>query len=378
MPFASAVSPFSGDAGVNEFIHEVWLPFARDQAGWVDNQAPSPGVAPADTEVWTHRGGTSASNEQPPFIFMRATGTDILSLFTGTGVDLGEQLYDQPGNPCNGPRNSGFSDILTSPQRQYHQFITALSPGTGYESYWLFAPEDGSYIHCCLKVADRHYRHFWVGLLEPIVSGLDPESFYVCGHYWDDLDCEMSSIDPADAHVFPYSPNHRPPHGTYGGSNQLDSQKYQQASQFYMPNIRAGIDWFCADTSSAGTLSLSKAVGNVNTSLTAGVAQVAGYKETLGAGLYACDDSFTAGTVPLVPILVFGSFSFDGAERIGPLARIPDVFRINMQNFTPEQEILVGSETYVVLPLINVDSANWQAGEPYSGFEGLAYRKVGS
>lgn len=372
MPFRTLITPFTGDGSIASFLANQWLTFARDDCGWTDNLAPSPGSNPY--ELWINRGGSDAQ----PYVFFRGT-TSELSIFTGTGVDTMQEIYDQPGNPCNAPNAADFSDLTASPQRQKHQLMCGLTPASTFSAFWLFAPDDCSYIHCVLKVAPRHYRHWWVGKLVPMVDGIDPTSFYVCGHFWDRQGgVTMSGLTNANNNRAPYASEHRPPHGCYGGSTALDSIKYQHASQFYMPGLRSSIDWWCSENSSLGTVAVTKAVGDVVTAKTLGFAQVAGYGRSMGAGLFQCDASFTAGTVPLIPVMVFGSFSFEGAERIGPLCRIPDVFRVNMRQFVPEQEILVGSYTYQLFPLTNQDSANIQAGEPYSGYEGIAYRKFGS
>jgi hypothetical protein len=55
---------------------------------------------------------------------------------------------------------------------------------------------------------------------------------------------------------------------------------------------------------------------------------------------------------------------------------VPDVFRVNMKSLDAEQEITVGSDTYTVFPLINNDANNTLSNEGYSGYEGLAYRKI--
>jgi hypothetical protein len=52
------------------------------------------------------------------------------------------------------------------------------------------------------------------------------------------------------------------------------------------------------------------------------------------------------------------------------------MFRINMRDYSPGEEITVGSDTYVVFPVINDDAANALTGEGYSGYEGWAYKKI--
>jgi hypothetical protein len=77
-----------------------------------------------------------------------------------------------------------------------------------------------------------------------------------------------------------------------------------------------------------------------------------------------------------MPIYTLLCSDFASDIRWAPVGQVPDVFRVNMRNLTPEQEISVGSDIYTVFPMINKDSANTLANEGYSGYEGLAYKKI--
>lgn len=164
----------------------------------------------------------------------------------------------------------------------------------------------------------------------------------------------------------------------------------------YMPGIGAlGYDWYLnlsiegnGDSGSrkqqtSGNMSTpgvtTKAIGDVNAgddSVLFGVANCSGYSNGLGASLWACEPTFTANSVPLIPIFVGATVDFESDRRMAPVAQIPDVFRVNMKSLDPEQEILVGSDTYVVFPMVNKDSQNTLDNEGYTGFEGLAYKKI--
>lgn len=116
------------------------------------------------------------------------------------------------------------------------------------------------------------------------------------------------------------------------------------------------------------------AVGDVNEVVHIGCAQTNYYDAGLGTTLFCCDRNFTANANALVPIYVSAAFDFQSDIRQGVVATIPDVFRVNMRDYTPEQTITVGGEDYKVFPVINMDSVNVTTGEGYSGWEGLAYR----
>ena len=161
-----------------------------------------------------------------------------------------------------------------------------------------------------------------------------------------------------------------------------------QGNVFYMPGLAQNspeIVWYKAMPSDhltwqdASGLALRKHIGDVNNaddSVIYGQCEVSGFGDGLGEILFSADRTFTSNAVPLIPIYVGANVLFASIPRMGVVAQIPDVFRINMANLAAEEEITVGSDTYVVFPLINKDSANVLAGEGYSGYEGLAYKKI--
>jgi hypothetical protein len=402
MAFVTDTNPNAG-TNFGDFLINKLLPFLRDNMGWVDNQVPtrSPDVSlgNATSELWTHRGSAQQSGSpgvgspfnqvgsppaQPPFIFWRSEGGDYGLLATGYGgTASNEEWYDQPNNPCNGPRLANLSDIKTSPQRQEIQIQPALDGP--YSAYWLFGPGDGTYCHVVLKVAARHYRHFWFGLLDRFASDVDPETFYVCGHHWEEIAPDNVKIGAgSNLNTAPYTSTQMPP-GAPGSSltQGLDSPKHQHRSVLYSPGLRTGgsptvgIDWFYSgDWQGAPTTKIAKPVGTIGTPLDVGYCQFTSYGPTLGAALFRCDESFTANVKPLIPVLCFVNTPFEANERWGCIGQVPDVFRINMNGLSAESEIVVGSDTFVIFPVTNNDSANHVAGEPYSGFEGYAYKKI--
>lgn len=383
MPHEFVVGTFEpGDDDMADFILDRWLPFARDDCNWVDNRAPAVGTRP-DIECWTHRGTTGAP--EAPYVFFRTEDRHLL-IFTGDGVDTGEEIYDQPGNPANAPPDVSFT-IPASGNIGQDMKCQMLNSAVGpYEGYWLFSDTSGSYIHCVLKVSSREYRHFHVGKLQQIDGGvdLDSESFYVTGHFWNALDPEALNIPgtpAADTEHDPYDSDHRVPFANnfyQDGSFGTAYVNTVPATRLYMPNLSTHTyDWYHPYSGDALVTSegnAAKSVGTINTSIEIGQAQSNYYHQGLGSILFCCDANFTANSNILVPIQFAVNFDFSSDIRAGVVAQVPDVFRVNMRDYAPEEEITVGSETYKVFPVINKDSVATVAGEGYSGWEGLAYR----
>jgi hypothetical protein len=419
MPFETGTTPFTGDNNFADFMTNVYIPFARDDVLWSDNQAPilSPEVAAPEGEFWLSRvqrvGSPSAEaspyTTQAPYVFWRTdvTGEHVMT-FTGFGVDDTQECFDQPNNPMNCPA------AQASPQLgDFEVYKIDYGPGSSvapsrcivsnemtgtYDKYWLFADTDGRYVHCVIKQSNRQYRHFHVGLITPLHPDLDPESFYVTGQFWDQLGASQLTTDPnsivptVNGEHAPYDTTHRHPFGNSSFGNELDnsSQLRMQlgGNWLYMPGLvqhSPEVVWFKTTPSDALTWfdrtgdNVRKHIGDVNNATGAvefGCAEITGFGGGLGEILFSADRTFTSNAVPLIPIYVGANVTFASIPRMGVVGQIPDVFRINMANLAAEEEITVGTDTYVVFPLINKDSANVLANEGYSGYEGLAYKKI--
>lgn len=386
MPHEFVIGAFEpGDDDMGDFILDRWLPFARDECNWVDNRAPTVGTLP-DIECWTHRGTTGSPVS--PFVFFR-THDRHLNIFTGTGVNLAEEVYDQPGNPANAPRTTGF-DLPASGRIGNTLKTCFVNTIVGpYQGYWLFCDTTGEYIYCVIKVSAREYRHFHIGRLRQIDGGddIDPQSFFITGHFWEQLGSNAYDFTfsgqgtPVQAESAPYKSNHRIPfRNTFYQDGSFGSMVVNTApgSRFYIPGFAGhAYDWYHPDEGNALTTTAGaavKTVGTIGTPTTIGQCITNYYDQGLGAVLFACDRNFTANANVLVPIYVGVQRDFAGDVRLGIAAQVPDIFRINMRDFSPEQTITVSGQDYKVFPVINNDSQNILDSEGYSGWEGLAYR----
>lgn len=403
MPFRTFTTPYTGDDDLPDFMNDVWLAFVTDTGpsggmAWIE-EAPARGAHPT-FEFWVHKG--TVGSPLAPFGFYRTQANDHMHIFTGNGVDLAQELFDQPDNPMNCPADAGFS-LGVIPEWTADTRCPIMNDVAGvHQKVWLFGDTDASYVHAVIKVSVRQYRHFHIGLLKRLHSDMDAGSFYITGHFHEQLDPTaltsvlISGSPPANAEHDPYSTLHALPFSQRFVGNEADGgarTRMQAAGNWlYMPGMNIGkgisgsnIDWYktfggdeISWQSETGD-AIRKEIGDVNNAndaVTFGCAQISGYGDGLGAILFAADRTFTSNAVPLVPIYISAGFDFSGDIRQGVVAQIPDVFRINMKNIGAEEEITVGSDTYVCFPMINKDSATVLAGEGYSGFEGLAYRKI--
>lgn len=408
MPHEFVVGVFEpGDDDMADFLLDIWLPFARDECKWTDNLAPtqSPELVRPEGELWICRQERSGSPlavdsplvTKPPYAFYRFEDRHWHG-FTGTGINEAQEIFDQPGNPANAPSDVNFS-VPTTPGTEMNTGYRCLFLNSAvgpYEGYWLFSDTEGSYIHCVLKVSSREYRHWHVGMLQQIDGGidLDPDSFYMTSSFWSQIGPERLSAAnatgiPANAEHDPYVNLHRQcfrniagtsTNGAFNGAmvNSIPS------AQLYMPNLSTHTyDWYALqDTDelqpdgnpATKTSGVANPIGDVNTTVQLGTAQSNAYDGGIGALLYACDRNFTANANVLVPIYIGVNFTFQSDVRLGVVATVPDMFRVNMRDYDAEQTITVGGNDYKVFPVINDDAANVLADEGYSAYEGIAYR----
>lgn len=407
MPYRTGATPFTGDDDMADFIEDVWRPFVTDAKaagglGWIE-QAAARGTHPNYDYLFS-RGGVGT--EEPPFVFFQTT-EKTLYIFTGNDVNTLQEPYDQPGNPMNGPPDAIYSDPSSMRNLQCLALTTVVGP---YEEYWLFGGDTGEYCHLVLKVNSRQYRHFHVGMFNPLHSDLDADSFYVTNHRWgwldpDDFPADGSGTNTTSKEHHPYQ-DHILPFRNNGNVNTTSGEDCRSLGMMaYSPGYGSeALDWWfpigkrrsttgtnggtdetigrVRNANGAGSVSaiaLTKDTGDVNETTDAvaiGAAYITGYDASLGAIPYACEPTFTTDGKAAMPIFLCLPSDIESELRWAPVAQVPDVFRINMKGLAAESEIVLGSDTYTVFPMMNDDSANTLANEGYSGFEGLAYKKI--
>lgn len=406
MPYRTDTGGFiPGQDDMADFMNDIVNPFVTDSfvAGglaWL-RQTPTEGngVWPNYNYMYS-RGGVGT--EAPPF-FMAGTTAKTLFMFTGDGINTAQEIYDQPGNPMNYPPNAAqpYTDPASSYQGLGCQILnTVVGP---FDSYWLFGGASAEYLHVVLKVNARQYRHFHCGMLTPLHPDLSPLAFYKTSHCVaylapDNLQGQAAHVNSQNTEHWPYAGSHRYPFMSHDKDNlQFSGENFRNRGlMLYMPGLGAlGYEWYfnlsiegngdfgSRKMQTSGNMSspgaTTKPIGDVNAandSVLFGVAHCSGYGNGLGAVLFAADPTFTANSTPLIPIVVGATVDFESDRRMAPVARVPDLFRVNMKGLDAEQEILVGSDTYVVFPLTNKDSQNTLANEGYTGYEGLAYKKI--
>ncbi len=360
-------------ADLGDFLLNKLGSFMVNHALWVTNQSPASLTLP-EAELFTHAG--SVGVPAPPFVFARCTGRGILHGL-GTGIDTAQEWFDQPGNPGVSPNSTTYSGFNSSPSttvvtRSQCQF-TGVMPAGALAGHYLFTDGDGdtipgTYVHAVIQYSANNFRHMWFGMMEKF--GTFTEGQYICGHYWD---VNAGAIDQ------PYNGEHMPPHVITGhssvASGGTSEARVNRNSMFSAAGLRSGITWWASSGTTEGQVGpVPKAFGTINHNTeNVGIGAIAGGGNTLGTTLFQCEANLSAKARPLIPFIFMAQFNFESANRWGPIGRIPDCFRINMRNMAANEEITIGVNTYRVFPLVNHNSSVG-ADNPYSGYEGVAYR----
>ena len=359
---------------MDAFIFDKWQPFA-EEFGFVTNQAPVVGSAP-NRELWTYRGSAGSPDETlAPLCFFRTTD-DALFMFTGLDENLLEDLYDQPDNPANGPDNTSFNSDWTGnlPNTMDCPAVNGADPGGAWSGHHLFtdgtSSVDASYIHAVIQITTREWRHFHIGRL--LKYGTWVGGNYMFGHFHNQA--SGSITDPYDA-------THAQPFG--GNRQDNDNSGPNKGGTLHCEGLAGtgannAVIWHRSSAlGQARITAASKTTGNVNNvNYDMGTFKATGYAYQAGGGLQVIQKSLLANASPLVPITVFGKGDFNSNDSWMALGTIPDVFRVNMKDFTPAETITIGTDDYVVFPAVNSDIINTVNGDEYTGYEGYAYKVI--
>jgi hypothetical protein len=88
------------------------------------------------------------------------------------------------------------------------------------------------------------------------------------------------------------------------------------------------------------------------------------FRGTLGRGL-----------CPMAPLIPF-YWRRSPDEVYGPLGQMKDVRMMNIANFVAGDEVVIGSDTWVVFPAGAKSAGDSISGTGFTGYLGMAYKKI--
>lgn len=267
-----------------------------------------------------------------------------------TGGGTGTVPYDQDDDSGNGAAST--SNATLTLQRR-------INVGTGPQHLWVF--EDTNYWHAVVKHDDDRYEHFGSGLLTKYNDWTGGE--YAYGHVQDAVFTSNQAtrggtsilLDGASADESPGHTNMEERCATLHieGMAEQTTEKWAVVMG-NQPSANLG-----TARNSDARIHVLGGFRSSFLNLAVSYGQFAG---TSGRGL-----------VPLYPIIL-AYWDRTADEVYGPLGYMPDVRGISIRSFAAEQEITVGSDTWVVFPAHRRLDGGSSAG--YSQRQGIAYKQV--
>jgi hypothetical protein len=311
--------------------------------GWASAYSPNPDTSNRWFEL--SKGSLSFSMRYPSGISSGETvSVHHATASAGSGVAPGAHTADS-GNGYN--VGSAGSSANFSTERCVSQM------GNGpFPSYHFFADDvDEDYIHVVVEVQTGVFRHFGFGTLSKFGDGWAGGE-YVYGHYQDQSTSALAT--DVNTQIFL--------DGLGATSDRSRAGTVRIASG--MPNQGSAV-WGVSAALAASSL-LTDTAGNSRVQVHGGYRcgmAARGFGNVVGSG--------SLGYVGLWPIEAF--YRDPSNPRVYYMGFMPDVRVVNVRNFSPAQEVAVGSDTWVVFPQSLRTTENVANRSAYSG---VAYRKV--
>lgn len=293
-----------------------------------------------------HKGSLSASFKYTKTGTPTALSVHQATAFVGTGTAPGKHTADS-GNGYN-TTDTGHTNANLETERCVRDI------GNGpFPSYRFFADDvDNDYIHVAVEASTGIFRHFGFGGLDKFGDNWVGGE-YAYGHYHDNA-TNTNQTDPNTLTLL-------------DGVNTVNGESSRCATVRIASGLanQGAAVWGVSQALASASLGTDTA-GNVRRQIHGGFRagmSARGFGNPLG--------SFSSGAIPLYSISAF--YRDPNNPRVYLLGTLPDVRAVNIRNFTPGQEVTIGSDVWVMLPLSRRTSAA-VAGRTFNS--GIAYRKV--
>lgn len=383
MPFVRHSDAADGGNGAatnaHDFITNNLIPFITSSTHF-----------PSASDRWTlERTDVVDTNEEELFISPPSnapdapvisfhTRDDTIYMFAGTSYVAGVESYALPGNTRQFPGiistiNPEWDPTLNDDRKSCTW--TNIWPTSGLTAHWLYAPSNGAYCYAIIQIAARRYRHIIFGQYDKYSSLMTGGEFFGA-LFWNQ---NVAQIDN------PYTGDRR--HSSALVTSNASSLSGKQSGAFRAVGLRSGAgtgpsaEWHMNGPGGSGvpvSNTVRPSSGTWDTTNNTAIDLGQGNCNVLGEGgpgssfLYQIQQSILSNLKPLLPITIWCLGFSDSQDRFMPVGQMPDMFRINLSGFSEGQDLVIGSDTYSLFPVINSDQINTLSDEEYSGFDGIA------
>lgn len=262
--------------------------------------------------------------------------------YVGVYHSLGYVATNQPWEHTN---DSGNSDSSAPYDGARHVNFESSGPFTAYH---FFVTND--YVYVVVEVSSGVFRHFGFGTLEKCNDWTGGEFCY--GMFWDQGTSQIDS--PLGVHHFLLDGVNSS--AARGGTVHAEGLPDQGGSDKWLvssSNSTPGNDgdgntrYRCSGTSRAG-----------------GYTVPVGWMRNSQLNLY----------VPLAPVLVYYVNTLDVPDTYFLLGQMPDIAIVNIHNFSPGDEVTIGSDTWKIFPWVRKQFLQADTEESWNA--GVAYKKI--
>lgn len=238
-------------------------------------------------------------------------------------------------------------------------------PTTPFETYWFF--ESDFYAHAVVEVSSGIFRHFGMGSLSKVGKWQGGEYYY--GSFWNQ---SGSFIENAlyNGHTVGLDANPNLANFTariYG--KLLDGQAFPDLQGRQSPESA----WHCFSAIGESGGGVTFDADNRDVGALTGMGPRYGAHHTLFQNGFSKFNGFR----PMYPIFVNTWYTASNPDNMYPLGFQPDVRSISMEgSLLPGDEFTIGTDTWVAFPVARRREIKVFDDTEYSGFLGLAYKKV--
>jgi len=269
---------------------------------------------------------------------------------------------EQPWNQANDSGNG--SDTIPS-QIEYGRQVSKIGNGS-FTAYHFFAYTNPYNIHVVLEFAPGLYRHFGFGKIDKV--GTWTGGAWAAGHLWN-FASAFAAYD-------------EPKHSSH--SVLADGLLQTNVSPYDVYAADSGATLYCE--SLPGQVATGKwghsvyynlsdsAVGNDRSSVQR-IKVSGGCRCGMNLPLFGGFlPDLANGLIPIIPMDVFYYRGASGVDGIYYLGRMHNIGHIHMEGIDPAQEITVGSDVWIVFPMVRKSDIGNNNQESENA--GIIYKKV--
>jgi hypothetical protein len=230
--------------------------------------------------------------------------------------------------------------------------------------FWCF--EDDHYFHCVVQVTSTIYAHFGAGLLDKFNDWTGGE--YVYGHRRDVNFSGNAALGVGNSTILLDGLLANTSPGLVTGAELWAATVHAEGLAGQGVNEK-----WCVSMGNQASANLGNDRQGSPQPRRHWMGGHRGGLHTKNLGQFRA--TLARGLCPMYPITSY-YWRRSPDEVYGPMGQMKDVRGANIRDFAAGDEITVGSDVWVVFPAAQKSAADTMTGNGFTGYQGIAYRKV--